>query len=531
MSGKRRTRSHLHNLRIANLDGFRDRAHVDYDPLEWVFATRQDGSTVRILIVFLLGLIAWPGMAAEDSLRAALKDQIFAAANDALVEANAASASLLTPESYRRAGEVYMRAEQAFDRGADVDRVRTILRDATALFSEAAALAPTVEQFVSAAYQARNDALEARADTRSEQLWQQAEVQFYEATSRAEKGRENRVARYADKAESLYRDAELAAIETVLFTEIGAAIEQAKRLDADDWAPTSYQAAIDLLAEARSVLAANRYDTDQPRNLARLAMHNALHAQYVSRLADDIDDNDTSLEAVLLEWERVLQPLGEHLDVPMYFDDGPQSTIDLIVAAVQERDSRLAQLDQDNTSLKRRVSLLQEELLVAQSELENREAAQARLDRRLAAQENQEQTLRRIERLFTKTEAEVVRAENRLVIRMVGLGFASGSAEVETRHEPLLAKLITAIGEFPQAVVTIEGHTDSYGADADNLSLSIRRAEAVAAYLMENSAISSSQLSSVGYGETRPIANNETSDGRWKNRRIDVVVYPSWWSS
>ena len=486
---------------------------------------------MRILLILLAGLLALPGMAEEDSLRAALKDQIFAQANDALVAANAASASLLTPENYRRAGEAYKRAEQAFDRGADVDRVSSMLRDATALFSEAAALAPTVEQFVSAAYQARNDALEAGADTRSADLWEQAEVQFYEATSRAEKGRESRVARYADKAEGLYRDAELAAIETVLFTEIDAAIQQAKRLDADDWAPTSYQAAIDLLAQARSVLASNRYDTDQPRNLARLAMHNALHAQYVAKLADDIDDNDNSLEAVLLEWESVLQPLGDQLDVPMYYDNGPQSAIELVIAAVQERDARLAQLDQDNTSLKRRMSLLQEELLVAQSELENREAAQARLDRRLAAQESQEQTVRRIERLFSKTEAEVVRAENRLIIRMVGLGFASGSAEVETRHEPLLAKLITAIGEFPEPIVTIEGHTDSYGADDANLSLSIRRAEGVAAYLISNGVISSKQLSSVGYGETRPIANNETADGRWKNRRIDVVVYPSWWSS
>jgi len=485
---------------------------------------------LKIWIFAVVALLAFPVLATEDSLRAALKEQVFADATNALERANTMSASVLTPETYRRAGLIYKRADDAFGRGADVDRVRDILQEASDLFNQAAEMAPTVEKFVSGAYQARQDAQEADAQNRSPDLWEEAEQEFYEATSRAEKGRESRVDRYATKAETLFRDAELAAIETVLFTEIDTQIARAKKLDADDWAPQSYQAAINLLTQARKVLAESRYGTDQPRNLARLAMHNALHAQYVSRLADDIDDNDTSLEVVLLEWESVLQPLGKKLDVPMYFDAGPQSTISLIDAAIQERGKRATQLVQDVGTLQQRVNLLQEELLIAQSELENREASQARLDRRLAVQEERQQAVARIERLFGKTEAEVVRAENRLIIRMVGLGFSSGSATVEARHAPLLAKLITSIGEFPDTPITIEGHTDSYGADADNLALSVRRAEAVENYLMENTPISPTHLSSVGFGEIRPIANNETADGRWKNRRIDVVIYPAWWA-
>ncbi len=485
---------------------------------------------MKTWILIAAALLVCSGIAAEDSLRSALKEQVFADANVALEQANAAAASVLTPETYRRAGAIYKRADEAFARGSDVNRVRDILQEATDSFAEAAMMAPTVERFVSAAYQARQDAQEAEAEKRSPDLWLEAEQQFYEATSRAEKGRETRVARYAGKAEMLFRDSELAAIETVLFTEIEAEIVRAKKLDSDDWAPQSYQTAIDLLAEARQVLANSRYDTDQPRNLARQAMHNALHAQYISRLADDIDDNDTSLEAVLLEWEEVLRSLGENVDVPMYFDNGPQSTIALVNAAVRERSKRTTQLEQDVGTLQQRMKLLREEMLITQSELENREFAQARLDRRLAVQEEREKAMERIERLFAKTEAEVVRAENRLIIRMVGLGFTSGSAKVETRHEPLLTKLMAAIAEFPSTPITIEGHTDSYGADADNLALSVRRAEAVAGYLTANASISPSQLSSVGFGETKPIANNETSDGRWKNRRIDVVVYPSWWA-
>ena len=108
-----------------------------------------------------------------------------------------------------------------------MDRVRDVVNEAEELFQQAIDTAPAVQAFVSKAYEARLDALEAEAKDRSPELWVEAELQFYEATSRAEKGRERRVQDYAEKAEALYRDAELAAIENVLFARIDAEIKQA----------------------------------------------------------------------------------------------------------------------------------------------------------------------------------------------------------------------------------------------------------------------------------------------------------------
>ena len=68
--------------------------------------------------------------------------------------------------------------------------------------------------------------------------------------------------------------------------------------------------------------------------------------------------------------------------------------------------------------------------------------------------------------------------------------------------------------------------SDAFGSDALNLDLSQRRADAVHEYLLANAPISPADLTSLGYGESRPVANNETEDGRRKNRRIDVVIYP-----
>ena len=484
---------------------------------------------MKVLTLSLALMLSGLAYGADESLRAALKGNVFEGAETALGLANEVNASTLTPETYRRAGDRFKRAQELFDRGADVDRVRGVIAEAQALFNQAAETAVTVRTFVSKAYEARADALEVDAPERSPELWRQAEVQLYEAASRAEKGRERRVADYADKAETLYRDAELAAIETVLFTRIETEIKKAKDLDADDWAPKSYENAVDLLKKARDVLHANRYDTDEPRNLARQALHQAYHAQYVATLADDIDDKDNSLEDVLLHWENTLRPLGEALDVPLYFDNGPEAALELIFTSLNERNSRMADIAAELASLRSRNRLMGQEILVLQSELEDRAAAKARLDRRLAEQSEQEALVARTESLFAANEAEVVRHENRLIIRMVGLGFASGSAALEARHEALLEKLQNALASFPGTPVVIEGHTDSYGADDTNLQLSVRRAQSVEEYLLNRKTVESANVSSVGFGETKPIANNETADGRWKNRRIDVVIYPFWW--
>ena len=113
-----------------------------------------------------------------------------------------------------------------------------------------------------------------------------------------------------------------------------------------------------------------------------------------------------------------------------------------------------------------------------------------------------------------------------MVIRLVGLTFQSGQDVVRPQYRPLLQKLKQAADVFPRSQITIEGHTDSYGGDENNLALSRRRAEAVGAFLTNELQVPAVRISSVGYGETQPIANNDTEQGRERNRRIDVIIEP-----
>lgn len=131
-----------------------------------------------------------------------------------------------------------------------------------------------------------------------------------------------------------------------------------------------------------------------------------------------------------------------------------------------------------------------------------------------------------VDKLFDRQEARVLRDGNNVIIRLIGLNFAVGKAELEPKYFDLLSKVQNAINTFPDAAVTVEGHTDSHGSDNLNLDLSQQRADAVKSYLMANMKIEKDKLNAIGHGETRPIANNETKEGRAKNRRIDLVIQP-----
>ena len=100
--------------------------------------------------------------------------------------------------------------------------------------------------------------------------------------------------------------------------------------------------------------------------------------------------------------------------------------------------------------------------------------------------------------------------------------FDFDSAELRPESITELERVVKFMGDVPFAKTMVEGHTDSVGADAYNMSLSDRRAKAVFDYLSSRG-VDPARMSSVGKGETAPIADNATADGRQENRRVMLI--------
>jgi outer membrane protein OmpA-like peptidoglycan-associated protein len=114
--------------------------------------------------------------------------------------------------------------------------------------------------------------------------------------------------------------------------------------------------------------------------------------------------------------------------------------------------------------------------------------------------------------------------ENKIIINEKVQFLVNSDKILEVSHS-LLDEVAKVIKDHPQIKkIEVEGHASAEGSDSKNLSLSNRRAKAVLKYLTKTGGVTDGVLSAKGYGETRPIADNETEEGREKNRRVEFTI-------
>lgn len=127
-----------------------------------------------------------------------------------------------------------------------------------------------------------------------------------------------------------------------------------------------------------------------------------------------------------------------------------------------------------------------------------------------------------------KTSVEIEVEENEVTIRMMGEAtFDTGHAKLRKEFVPLLLKIGEVLANTSGEVI-IAGHTDNVpligGQFRSNLGLSMARAGSVAEFLLKSTSIDPKKLSTMGFGEYRPLASNDTAQGRKKNRRVEIIA-------
>jgi outer membrane protein OmpA-like peptidoglycan-associated protein len=122
--------------------------------------------------------------------------------------------------------------------------------------------------------------------------------------------------------------------------------------------------------------------------------------------------------------------------------------------------------------------------------------------------------------------ATVSREGDHLAVTFQGdVTFDKGSAIVKPGLHAEINRLARVLAQYPEAVIRVEGHTDSKGSAENNMKLSLARAESVRNLLFKQG-VGNRWIEIAGFGETRPIAENDTEAGRQRNRRVEIMIFP-----
>jgi len=307
-------------------------------------------------------------------------------------------------------------------------------------------------------------------------------------------------------------------------------------------------------------LQANPRDLREANLQRSRAEYEARHALTLAQTIAPLAEQKHSCEQTILKSEARLYRLGEALSLQLGFANGSDSAVNELVDAItalniqqqaakdemQQVDSALQQIFADigvyapkGQKTEAYVATLADEFrqLVRELDDSKRELRQYRekvselqrdkeaTESILSSKQAEEQRFTQTRALFKPEDALILyNGSHDVVIRLRGLTFPSGVAQLSHKHDSLLAKVTQALKLYPSAHVIVEGHTDNTGGAKLNVKLSQKRAQAVMEYLIESTGIPADKFKAVGYGAEKPVANNQTEHGRKENRRIDIVI-------
>ncbi|MBZ6379510.1 hypothetical protein B5C34_07425 [Pacificimonas flava] len=133
---------------------------------------------------------------------------------------------------------------------------------------------------------------------------------------------------------------------------------------------------------------------------------------------------------------------------------------------------------------------------------------------------------KKLEEATEGTGIEVENTGDSLLLNMPSeVTFATNSSTISPEFRPVLDEVAQVLNEYERSFVDVYGHTDSDGTEAYNQRLSEQRAQSVADYLISSGVIRQ-RIATRGFGETQPIASNETATGKAQNRRVELKIVP-----
>jgi len=449
--------------------------------------------------------------------------------------------NVLSPTWFAKSETSLNFATKGLERGESLSEILKNVAVGRAQLQQAGEMAKVTRATLPDAIKARDLAMAAGA-TEFGRDFGEVEESFLDLTKAIENNDLDWARRHQGRVANAFDQLELRAIKEKTLGEARGLIDKAEREGAKKLAPGTLDVAKRKLAEADKFISGQRYQKEKVQEIASDVVFHARRLVQVTRESEKV--RTMQPEQITLWVEGILGRVTGKLAAPDMRNenfnvqeenvlgsiDGLQKDQKFLAEKVKtqqaEIETKKKELADLQESTRKQLASLDEASRKQIVALEG-EAAQVRAEKeRLAAEREFQLKYNDVRTFFAPDEAEVYKEGNHLVIRLRAIRFPVGKAVIMPDNYGLLSKVQRAIRTFGEPDVTVEGHTDSTGTKILNDHLSQQRAEAVRSYFVANGTLPEDRIFAVGYGPSRPLATNDTEDGRAINRRIDVVITP-----
>ncbi|RLL55022.1 OmpA family protein [Mariprofundus sp. EBB-1] len=352
------------------------------------------------------------------------------------------------------------------------------------------------------------------------ELAERAETAFAKVVAAIEEGDLNKAKKESEMAKLLTYQAEVVAAREQLTRPVARAIAIAKsrKEKGNLYAPVSFAKASAGLQSIEQLVKANPAARGQLVNMSKQSILSAQKADNVGSLGLSMKQQPYIIEEWLDASNNDLASIAALLNLKLDATQSHQDQANQIKEAIKQ-----AQTSSQNDLLAAQQKI--KELIGDNSGYDQARAQLQQTQYKLKLKRDAEGKISQLAKLFNPNQVELfLTTDADVIIRMKAMNFPSGSAIVPSESYDLLELASKAIDLFNDREVRVEGHTDSLGNDEYNQTLSEHRAITVKEFLDARFAESNRVIASLGFGEDRPIANNEKEEGRKMNRRIDIVL-------
>lgn len=477
--------------------------------------------------------------------------------------AKALEAPVYAPKAFKQAQSKLDEARKAIDSKKGQQTVDKLVAEANQL-GEAAIRATgeckvTLKEYVGA----RDAARRAKAPDLVPDLYAKADNPFLAATGKVESGDVKGALKEAAKSTPLYNTAESEAIVKGVLTPAQIEVEKATALESEKYAAVTLGRARAAYQKAIDIIAADKSNVAEATKEAALAEYEAKHASQIAQMVKGLNRNDQAYETVISAYETEMNRVGQGLGLTyLPFDNGPSGAADTLNSRIESLKSdgnqraqqvsdslakfsalvtvlarrfdlpagadpmaSLGSVDSAVTALIAQTQQLSQTVAAEQTRLAELSQTHEEAEAELNAYKVASETIEKARGVLNPIEGAVVEnAAGDLVVRLKGLQFQTGKSAITEDMVPLLEKVQSILVLFPDNKLMVQGHTDDQGGVETNMALSEKRAIAVKDYFRQAMSLNADRISAAGFGADKPVASNQTPEGRAQNRRIDIVI-------